>query len=120
MTNNEKITLLVSLSAAALSGYTWWEDGKGDDTQNAYSIYSDYLKSRNKCLNEDKCAGLDDLAILTAERIFTLADDDPAWLNTITYIHANEPNHFTKMHCNTLNSDFQGFLKKQKLVYTCK
>ncbi|MGF1850536.1 hypothetical protein L4C44_01425 [Vibrio satsumensis] len=120
MTNNEKLTLLASLGAALLSLYTWWEDGKGDDTQHAYGIYSDYLKSRNQCLNEQKCAGLDDLAILTAERIFTLANDDAAWLNTITYIHANDPSFFKEIHCNTLNSDFQGFLAEQSLTYTCK
>ncbi|WP_318517428.1 hypothetical protein [Photobacterium leiognathi] len=111
--------LLASLTLMA-SMYIWQADGTDDDKKESYSIYFDYLKARGNCLNKNECEGLDELSIVTAERILSLTGDDIGWKNTISHIYNNKPEYFTQMECFTLSSELIEFFHNNNIPLDCR
>ncbi|EGR2186159.1 hypothetical protein [Vibrio parahaemolyticus] len=112
--------LIVAIIAVLVPYFTWMEDSSSNDKKDAYEIYSQYLKYRNDCENKNLCSGLDDITLVSAERIHLLFSDDQGWNETIRYMYKYEPAYFTEMECRTLSLDFLNYLRKIKVPFTCK
>ncbi|WP_086774217.1 hypothetical protein [Vibrio coralliirubri] len=98
----------------------WQVDSADNDKKDAYSVYFDYLKARSDCLNKDECKGLDELSIVTAERLLTLGGDDIGWKNTVIHIYNNDSKYFTDVECQTLSGDLVTFLEQSELELDCR
>ncbi|WP_305374299.1 hypothetical protein [Photobacterium leiognathi] len=127
MSNNNSASYFLSvifpqiLTAAtlAVSLFIWQSDNADNDKKDAYSVYFDYLKARSECLNKKECKGLDELSIVTAERLLTLGGNDIGWKNTVKHIYKNESTYFTGVECQTLSGELVKFLDQSNLQLNC-
>ena len=127
MNNNNSVSNFIGMilpqilttATLAVSLVIWQLDSADNDKKDAYSVYFDYLKARSDCLNKGECKGLDELSIVTAERLLTLGGNDIGWKNTVKHIYNNESTYFTDVECQTLSGELVKFLEQSNLQLNC-
>ncbi|CAH7131728.1 hypothetical protein VCHA57P527_100151 [Vibrio chagasii] len=127
MSNNNSVSYftgvilpqILTVATLVVSLLIWQSDNADNDKKDAYSVYFDYLKARSECLNKNECKGLDELSIVTAERLLTLGGNDIGWKNTVKHIYNNESTYFTVVECQTLSGELVKFLDQSNLQLNC-